>query len=337
MNARPNLFDYATSELTQDAVLAWLLAWADHEAATHDPDLHRLGKAFVTSLLATHGLEPPGDKYAVKVVRQLKHIDVLFHVGARFVVAIEDKTHTGPHSDQLTRYRKEVEAMAGGRTPVLVYVKTGERRDDDYVRSKGWQPFGRKNLLDVLRGPAARGIENAILGDYVQHLVALDERATAWRRRRCSEAWTDHVTWAGLYSVLEQRLEPKKDLGWDYVANPSGGFMGLWWGFTSVDGGSLYVQLEQEKLTIKVQVHKKEDRKRLRDKWKGIVLGLESAKALGLHRPRRMGSGKYMTVALAEDGWRTSSNDGALGLDPTVDRLQAAAKLVQEAAAHEGA
>ena len=100
MSARPNLFDHATSELSQDAVLAWLLSWADQGAAQHDGALHRLGQGFVSALLATHGLEPPGSPYDVMVVTQRKHIDVLFHVGDRFIVAIEDKTHTGPHSHQ---------------------------------------------------------------------------------------------------------------------------------------------------------------------------------------------------------------------------------------------
>ena len=39
----PNIFSYATSELSQDAMIAWLLQWASPEYGEADPDLHRTG------------------------------------------------------------------------------------------------------------------------------------------------------------------------------------------------------------------------------------------------------------------------------------------------------
>jgi hypothetical protein len=36
----PNLFEFATTELSQDAVLAWLLARADQQYNSTDPRLH---------------------------------------------------------------------------------------------------------------------------------------------------------------------------------------------------------------------------------------------------------------------------------------------------------
>ena len=41
----PNLFDYATKELSQDAFFCWLLAWADEECRDADSTLHALGAA----------------------------------------------------------------------------------------------------------------------------------------------------------------------------------------------------------------------------------------------------------------------------------------------------
>ena len=32
---RPNLVDYATKELSQDAVVCWLIAWAHRDPANH--------------------------------------------------------------------------------------------------------------------------------------------------------------------------------------------------------------------------------------------------------------------------------------------------------------
>lgn len=41
---RVNLFKYATSELSQDAIVAWLLAWA---APKHNGPMHDLGSNFL--------------------------------------------------------------------------------------------------------------------------------------------------------------------------------------------------------------------------------------------------------------------------------------------------
>ncbi len=41
----PNIFQFATKELSQDAVLGWLCAWADSKYKQEDaPELHELGK-----------------------------------------------------------------------------------------------------------------------------------------------------------------------------------------------------------------------------------------------------------------------------------------------------
>ena len=55
---RPNLFDYATKELSQDAVICWLLKWSGAQAEeASDHGLQELGRAFVQALLAKHGAD----------------------------------------------------------------------------------------------------------------------------------------------------------------------------------------------------------------------------------------------------------------------------------------
>ena len=49
----PNLFYYATKELSQDAFICWLLAWANKECAREDAALNALGLS-----LAHHGKGP---------------------------------------------------------------------------------------------------------------------------------------------------------------------------------------------------------------------------------------------------------------------------------------
>ena len=53
-DSRPNLFGYATKELSQDAVICWLIAWAGVEQSKYPEDeaLRRCGRAFVDALFA---------------------------------------------------------------------------------------------------------------------------------------------------------------------------------------------------------------------------------------------------------------------------------------------
>jgi hypothetical protein len=44
----PNLFDYATSELSQDAFVCWLAAWADPGCRAANEPLHAGRTAFVS-------------------------------------------------------------------------------------------------------------------------------------------------------------------------------------------------------------------------------------------------------------------------------------------------
>ena len=99
----PSLFHYATSELSQDAFLCWLLDWANPKYAAVDAVLHAVGKNFVTALLAKHGIQLTEGILSVKIERQCHGIDVYAVVNEKFGLLIEDKVHAEQHGDQLKR------------------------------------------------------------------------------------------------------------------------------------------------------------------------------------------------------------------------------------------
>ena len=111
MCARPNLFDYAGKELSQDAMICWLIAWAGH-GDTEDPEdraLHDCGRHFVRALLRKHHIDlNPSEVIEKTEIHQQDHgIDVLARVTTdqeEYVLLIEDKTDTEDHSQQLQRY-----------------------------------------------------------------------------------------------------------------------------------------------------------------------------------------------------------------------------------------
>lgn len=83
---RPNLFSFATSELSQDALLCWLSALALHD----DVDLQHLGRSFIAWLWGRAkrtSVAPDQVRLLTNPERQVNHIDVIFEAEMRHSVA----------------------------------------------------------------------------------------------------------------------------------------------------------------------------------------------------------------------------------------------------------
>lgn len=75
MMKRPNLFEYATKELSQDAFFAWLTRWAGPECAGEDRELNEHGVAFVKMLLGKEG-DAGFRVEKIAVYKQRKRVDL---------------------------------------------------------------------------------------------------------------------------------------------------------------------------------------------------------------------------------------------------------------------
>lgn len=328
----PNLFHFAPSELSQDAVFAWLLAWADVSLAAANPPLHTAGRRLLAELVEATGEKAPETAVPVRVRRQVDHVDILVEVGPELVLAIEDKVHTGEHSDQLATYRTAIAKRYPGRRSALVYLRTGEQASLDGVKQAGWTPVGRDRLLAALR--PGRGASD-VLDQFLDHVEGLDADVRSFEAL-LPVGWNDvrpdvrqRLLWAGLF----QRLGPLLGGRWDYVPNQNGGFMGFWWSFVKVAGGEVYLQLEHDRLVAKVDSGKDGDRRKLRDTWTRRVTRLDGP--VRFQRPDRLGHGRWMTVGVAENGYLRPKAEGGLDLDATFAVLDAATTALRElVAAH---
>lgn len=174
---RPNLFSFATSELSQDAFLCWLAALADHD----DGDLQRLGRTFIAWLWErARGttIEPERVRLLDTPKRQVDRIDIVFEAdvaGVKVLFLIEDKTETSHHSGQLERY---LQAVTHAATVVPIYFKTGYHFGTDTSASAaGYTIVGLREWVEFLDAQTAR---NDILEDYrayVRQLLAEREEA----------------------------------------------------------------------------------------------------------------------------------------------------------------
>lgn len=283
----PNLFDFATSELSQDAVLAWLISWADDEYK--DNSLSLIGKKFLSLLTNI----PAEAIHTVKAGRQWEHIDVWVEVNENTFLVIEDKTSTTHHGTQLEDYANVAYDYYKGKRDniVLTYIKTGN--EPQYllknIEETGYKTFSRGDILKVLN---TYENNNAILCDFRNYLQEIEDSTNRYLDLPMAD-W-DSYAWQGFYMKLNESLP---DLEWGYVPNQTGGFWGAWFNSKSNAEVDMYLQFEENKLCFKISVEDPDMRRELREKYYTKLMELTTDDTI--QKPDRFGCGNFMTIAVA--------------------------------------
>lgn len=212
------------------------------------------------------------------------------------------------------------------RKTAFVYLKTGDQSSYAEIGRHEWTTFTRRELLEVLKGGEGK-VSNAIFQGFLAYLKEIERAVQAFLTTPPSK-W-DSRAWSGFFLSLQT---PFGAGDWGYVSNPSGGFMGFWWGWCPVDGGDVYLQIEQLKLVVKLQVDLPARRSELRDVWsKRVREGILDPR---FARPRTLRSGNWMTVAVHEGEWISKKQDGCIDSDSTIvtlKRVTAALKALSDA------
>lgn len=327
---RPCLFSYATSELSQDAFFAYLLSWAADKyegSAEHD-----LGRTFLKKMFELSGKEMP-KKIETKVYRQCDNMDIFCEInGKEFALIFEDKVSSFEHGNQLERYWNTVKGYGYNDEAILgIYCKTHEisHKPSD----SRYHVMDRHVLLELLgsmEGEAACE-ENNVVADFKSHLEHIDNLINEFKYRPTNgrQDW-DGMAWSGFFTALQKELNEGE---WNYVPNASGGFMGFWWHWRDVDGGNVYLQLEESKACFKVEVGDEKKAQELKYGWNQKFI--EAGDKVGTTEirvvyPNRMRVGSYMTVAVLEKDYRVWDN-GKLNFDATIKNLKAMEKILNEA------
>jgi hypothetical protein len=166
----PNLFEFATSELSQDAFLCWLVAHAGHDDRG---DLRDLARAFIGWLwTAARGGDVSAEQVRLLGVpkKQIDHIDVRFEaevIGRPVTFIIEDKTETSDHDDQLRRYKESLEAR--GADVVCIYLKTGYHfGEDERATEHGWTVVGLAEWVAFLH---RHQVKHDVFADYRDYVT----------------------------------------------------------------------------------------------------------------------------------------------------------------------
>ena len=340
----PNIFDFATSELSQDATLAYMLAWASPDHKTHSAQ-HNLGVDFLRALLDRTKKKSPAKIETVVVQAQVNRMDVSVVVNGEIFLILEDKTNTDRHSGQIVRYVEKAKST-GWKDVRPIYIKTGNETAETRVptekicRDHGGGHFYRNDLLNVLHKHTDTGDE--IIDQFRLHLEAW-ESATEGFRRTPVEEW-DAAAYEGYYFALESALENAfkgHTGGWNRVENAAGGFWGLWTCYHSneEDNCTLYLQIQdgmdlfmrcgdawnsdgkQVPVSRELRLHLFEKAKQCASQFAGMQV---------VHARGREGkSSNFAKISFDNaDTYMAFQEGGKLDFDATVERMKKAGELV---------
>lgn len=350
---KPNIFEHATKELTQDAFICWLASWANPKYKSQNKNLHETGKDLISAFLSKSKLDSKIPIKSVCVRSQYKRIDVLLLINNDIWILIEDKTDTKDHGGQLQKYVKIVQDIDKQkkvkRKLACIYFKTGDQSNYSSLTGNNYKyyRFSRNDMIDVLRNGEERGVEHPFFTDYLDHLRKIQRVTNSYQNTPIAD-WRGkkHKRWIGFYMALQEPTKSDNPLirgEWGYIPNQSGGFMGFWWRKAPPKDGSgkyteleKYMQLEDGKLCFKIDFGGvKEKRVDHAKQWADELTRIFDHKKYAVEKAK-LRAGKTMTVAKLCDrgssnstipGYMVVAENGCIDMQGTINQLNRISKL----------
>ena len=169
-----NIFSFAPSELTQDAMICWCVNWINDKSSKLYP--------MTVEILRLFGVKDKLDKIDLEIFQQKFKIDVLLSLkGENKVIIIEDKTYSSEHHNQIAVYRDKI--LTSAKDPynefgidnnveiTTVYLKTGFFYDND-KKVKSDIVVQSEDLIKIIEKYCG---ENVMLNDYYEYLMDVQE------------------------------------------------------------------------------------------------------------------------------------------------------------------
>ena len=306
-----NLFNYATKELSQDAFICWLMSYAMKDAKK-DEGLCQCAKDFIKQFLEDEDVE---EIWVTNIQRQYKSIDVLITINDKYLILIEDKTYTEEHDDQLSRYKKVLKDDFPEKIIRCVFWKTGFQSDYSNINENNYLLFERESILKTLEKYTSE-INNQIFLDYYEFIKKLNNEIMQFKVLPISVWKWQQIN--GFYDYLNKSPEV---LGgsfasqYGYIANPSGGFYGMWLSndtYKQLNGIQLelYLQLEftNNQLNICYKASAGKTNRKINRDLRYELLGItENGQWINIaqnhhfEKPSRYGCGKTVTLGVFEE------------------------------------
>jgi len=248
-----NIFDYATSELSQDAFISLLVAWFDSEKE----ELRDISKSFISSLYNEYYKKKLifNKNDSIKIYQQYHKIDIYFELisnGQKIPFIIEDKTWTEPHSNQLLKYVDKVSTTTIAKEKIIkIFFKTGHitEKDEAETLEAGYVIIDIGWIYNFL---AQYEIENSIFNDYKEYLKKnFYEKLYINNQKKQLKNWTTNATHNGYvqYAIIKAIKDELKDNILFCHTNlikftRNGRQWDTWWAFYN-NGFSLFVKIKK--------------------------------------------------------------------------------------------
>lgn len=233
MHHNPNIFNFATKELSQDAVITWLLHWSDPMYKMTNELMHQLGRSFLQSLLSKQKIVLTEIKNLV-VKQQFHKIDVFVNFqmeGKLYGVIIEDKIHAGIHGKQLENYKNKILNLKLCDVLVPIYFKTGYQVNFSKIIENQYHHYSIKDFLLVLNPVLVSQINNDVLTQYYSYI--LDKEKYFDDAHFAAENYAvfplkqwNWWTCAKFFHIYKERF----DAGWGTVPNNREPLLAFWFG-----------------------------------------------------------------------------------------------------------
>jgi hypothetical protein len=332
---KPNIFDYAAKELSQDAFVAWLLNYADpsrrdRDYTFDDEGLFACGTKLIREMLFTHDITIDSKIKKVTADRQWEGIDIWAEVelmnGKKYLIIVEDNTNTIQHITVL-QHNKQIAIVYcvknGFEPPVCIYLKSGKESNTsiENVKSLGFSVINRKTLIFLLSD--YKKIQNNIFIDFYERINEL-ETLTQQFGSKSVVKWGSG-DWHGFFNYLDNEFGLK---GWTYVNSPNGGSWNAVLNWDHWNGYPVYVQIEEGKVVFKISTEEaeapldSEKRVKLRSEFHALLM--ERATQAGLteiQRPSRFSNGLVMTVAVVDQNQWMGDTDNQIDLEGAKKKL----------------
>lgn len=240
---KPNLFEYATSELSQDAFLCWLFEYGTEN--NKGDEVYKVAHEFLEAISKQLPTEKRFDENCqiLGVKKQYNNIDVLIELSNGVNIIIEDKTSAHIHDNQLEKYENRLIKKDGIKKEkiIKVYLKTS-----DYVKEEKTADatINRSNIIKIIEF-ITKNPNNLILRDYYNHLISMQKRKDNWKLKKdCINDWNDSE-WIGyLEKEVLSDLKENYSYGIGNVHPRGGVFLACWWSEKGQEAPYIYRQIE---------------------------------------------------------------------------------------------
>jgi hypothetical protein len=253
---KPNIFYYATSELSQDAFFCWLIEWSRKEYMNEQ--MNRISLNFLNHIFEKTNKEKIDAVNQLEIIRQEANIDFYAKVNNTAIILFEDKTLTDEHDNQLIKYKQYIEKRYKNFQLSYVYLKSSiiHRSEKEVVNNSGYCLLDIYDLINLLQIES----NNELFDSYVQMLSTKIGIYNSYHTLPFSQWMNKAETWLGLYAHLEKNIDGSTIRNWGGSLKTWLELSYCWNGEYEIDEPiELIVALDRNKVVISGSIDEKTD------------------------------------------------------------------------------